>query len=380
MLTSPPVVWRAGKERYVRKPVVVAERAEGRDNNFNLLRMIAASAVLVSHAYPLTLGKDAIEPLLTSTGYKLGTTAVTIFFAVSGFFITKSFDRRNSIPDFLLARVARIYPALIVVLMLSAFVLGPIMTALPVGQYFSSLHTWTYVPRNLMLRHQQWALPGIFLTAPGGAAVNGSLWTLFAEVSCYALVMLFALLRLTRPLSYPLILCLAIALILLVPQTEGGGLAHAASTLSFPFALGAAAYVYRQYVPVSGLLALALLGLAALCRWTPAYPILHALAISYGALWFGFANIPGLRAYNRLGDYSYGMYIYAFPVEQVIATTLHPASPWVMIAIGFPITLALAVVSWTWIEAPALANRHVLAAQWRLRRLRAREAAAAAAS
>ena len=197
----------------MRKPVVVAERAEGRDNNFNLLRMIAASAVLVSHAYPLSLGRDAIEPLLTSTGYKLGTTAVTIFFAVSGFFITKSFDRRNSIPDFLLARVARIYPALIVVLMLSAFILGPIFTVLPVGQYFSNLHTWTYVPRDLMLRHQQWALPGVFLSAPGGPAVNGSLWTLFAEVSCYGLVMLFGLLRLTRPLSFPLILCLAVALI-----------------------------------------------------------------------------------------------------------------------------------------------------------------------
>lgn len=363
----------------MRKPVVVADRAEGRDNNFNLLRMIAASAVLVSHAYPLTLGKDAVEPLLASTGYKLGTTAVTIFFAVSGFFITKSFDRRNSIPDFLLARVARIYPALVVVLMLSAFVLGPLLTTLSLGRYFSDLHTWTYVPRDLLLRHQQWALPGLFAGAPGGPAVNGSLWTLFAEVSCYGLVMLCGIWSLTRPASFPAVLCLAIGLILLVPQTEGGGLAHAASTLSFPFALGAAAYVYRNHVPVSGLLALALLGLAVLCRWTPAYPILHALAISYGALWFGFANIPGLRAYNRLGDYSYGMYIYAFPVEQVIATTLHPASAWTMIAIGFPITLLLAIASWTWIEAPALANRHVLAAQWRLRRLRTRDAAPAAA-
>lgn len=364
----------------MRKPEVVAARAEGRDNNFNLLRMIAASAVLVSHAYPLTLGKGAAEPLLASTGYKLGTTAVTIFFAVSGFFITKSFDRRNSIADFVLARVARIYPGLIVVLMLSAFLLGPALTALPLGRYFADLHTWTYVPRNLLLRSQQWALPGLFLDAPQGPAVNGSLWTLYWEVCCYGLVMLCGLCRITRPAFFPLILCLAIGLILLVPQSEGGGLAHAAAILSFPFALGAAAYVYRQYVPVSGLLALALLALTALCRWTPAYPVLHALAISYGALWFGFAGIPGLRAYNRLGDYSYGMYIYAFPVEQVIATTLHPASPWTMIAIGFPITLVLAVASWTWIEAPALANRHVLAAQWRLRRMRAREAEPAAAS
>ena len=356
-------------------PVVVADRSEGRDNNFNLLRMIAASAVLVSHAYPLTLGPAASEPLLASTGYKLGTTAVTIFFAVSGFFITKSFDRRKSVPDFILARVARIYPALIVVLTLSALLLGPLFTALTVGAYFSELHTWTYVPRNLLLRHQQWALPGVFLGAPGGPAVNGSLWTLFSEVNCYGLVMLAGLLRLTRPAFFLAIPLLAIGLILTVPQSEGGGLAHAAATLSFPFAIGAAAYVYRKYVPISGLLALALVAVAAVCRFTPAYPILHALALSYGALWFGFAAIPGLRRYNLFGDYSYGMYIYAFPVEQIVATTLQPTSPWVTIAISFPATLALAVLSWTWIEAPALANRHVLAALWRLRRLRETPAA-----
>lgn len=355
------------------KSVVISERAQGRDNNFNLLRMIAASAVLISHAFPLTLGPSAAEPLLASTGYKLGTTAVTIFFAISGFFITKSFDRRNSVPDFLLARVARIYPGLIVVLLLSAFVLGPILTNLPLGTYFSDRHTWTYVPRDLLLRHQQYPLPGLFQNAPAGTAVNGSLWTLYYEVSCYALVVLFGLLGITRPAVFPLVLVLAIGLILTIPQSEGGGLTGAAAILSLPFALGAAAYIYRDHVPISALLALALVAVAAACRWTSVYPILHAVALSYGAIWFGFACIPGLRAYNLFGDYSYGMYIYAFPVEQVIASTLRPASPWITIAISLVLTFALAVASWTWVEAPALANRHALAARWRLRRMRAHD-------
>lgn len=352
------------------KPVFVEQRAEGRDNNFNLLRMAAASAVLVSHAFPLTLGPAATEPLFVSTGYKLGTTAVTIFFAVSGFFITKSFDRRNSLPDFLLARVARIYPALIVVLMLSAFVVGPLLTSLSLHGYFSSLHSWTYVPRNLLLRHQQWALPGLFTTAPAGPAVNGSLWTLYSEVSCYGLVVLFGLLGISRPRIFPIVLCAAVALVFLVPQSEGGGLHHAAATLSLPFALGAAAYIYRKYVPVSAGLAVAIFALAAICRSTTVYPALHALALSYGALWFGFARIPALRHYNLLGDYSYGMYIYAFPIEQIFATTVRPGSPLAMVAFSFPVTLLCAMTSWTWIESPALAKRHLIAAKWRLRRLR----------
>ena len=341
------------------------QRAIGRDNNLNLLRMIAASAVLVSHAYPLTIGKDALEPLLASTGYKLGTTAVTIFFAVSGFLITKSFDRRNSTPDFLLARVARIYPALVVVLALSAFALGPVFTKLSLGAYFSDRHTWTYVPRDLMLRNQQWTLPGLFLDAPGGPAVNGSLWTLFSEVSCYGLVMVCGYAGLLRPKLFPAVMAIAIGLCIFVPQGEGGGLARAAAILTLPFAIGGAVYVYRSLVPVSGLLALGLIIFAVIFRPTPAYPIIHAAAVSYGALWFGFANLPRLRRYNLVGDFSYGMYIYAFPVQQVVAVTVRPHTPLLMIALSFPVTLSFAAASWFLVENKALAHRHIIAARVR---------------
>jgi len=353
--------------------VTVEFRAVGRNNNFNLLRMIAATAVLVSHAWPLALGPTVAEPLATATGYKLGTTAVTIFFAVSGFFITKSFDQRNSVSDFLVARVARIYPGLLTVLLLTAFVLGPVFTTLPIGAYLRDRHVWTYVPFNLSLKHLQWGLPGVFLTNPTPPAINGSLWTLFYEICCYAAVVATGLTRISRPITFPLILLTAIAPFFFIPHGGKETLLEAVAILTLPFALGAAAYVYRRYVPLSGWLATGLLTAAALAHGSFIYPLIYALALSYASLWLGFSKIPGLHRYNLLGDYSYGMYIYAYPVEQMVVALTHPIGPTALIAISLPITLLLAVASWTMIEAPTLAHRHTLAARLRVRHIRGKD-------
>lgn len=343
----------------------IADVSVGRDNNFNLLRMLAAAAVLVSHSWPLTLGPGAAEPLAAATGYKLGTTAVIVFFAVSGFFITKSFDRRSSIADFTVARVARIFPGLFVVLLLSATLLGPLFTELPIGHYLRDPHSWTYLPRNLLLFYgQQYRLPGVFTSNPL-PAVNGSLWTLANEAACYVLVAVAGLLRLSRPLTFPLVLGAVLVLALSVPASARDGVVVDHVLILFlPFALGAAAYVYRRRIPQSALLAVALAITAALARGTPAYPLLYAVAVSYGALWFGFAEIPTIKAYNRLGDFSYGIYIYAFPVQQMIVALARPLDPVVLIVASLPPTVLLATLSWHLVESPALARRHVLRRIW----------------
>lgn len=351
--------------------IFVADRDVGRNNNFNLVRMIAASGVLFSHAWPLALGKATIEPLFTETGYKLGTTCVTIFFAISGFFITKSFENRVSISDFVLARIARIYPALVVVLLLTVFLLGPLFTTLSLQQYFSDRHTWTYLPRNLSLGMMQWQLPGVFTTNPGGDAINGSLWTLIREVSCYGLIALAALMRLTKQSLFPFVLVILALSVLFMQQSEGGGLLHSSSTLAFPFALGSAAYIYRRVVPLSAFLVFGLAFVAVILRSTAFYPLIHAAALSYFALWCGFVRFPVIQIYNRLGDYSYGMYIYAFPVEQATIAIFPSLSPIQLVLMSFPVTLLLSCLSWNWIELPALAHRHVIAARIRLRRRQA---------
>ena len=157
----------------------LSQVSRGRDNNLNLLRVLAAAAVLVSHAYPITRGPEAEEPLHNLTGFTLGTVAVYVFFVVSGFLIAKSFEGSKGVLDWSAARVLRLFPGLFVALALTVLVLGPIVTTLPLAAYFADPATLAYLPQNLALIAQRFDLPGVFVGNPYPSAVNGSLWTLF---------------------------------------------------------------------------------------------------------------------------------------------------------------------------------------------------------
>ena len=116
----------------------LGDLASRRNNNFNLIRMLAATAVLVSHSYPLSQGSTAVEPLSGWLGLSLGELAVITFFCVSGFFISLSRDRAPGLIDFVAARCLRIYPGLTLVLLLSVFLIGPIFTTLSTPEYLRS--------------------------------------------------------------------------------------------------------------------------------------------------------------------------------------------------------------------------------------------------
>jgi peptidoglycan/LPS O-acetylase OafA/YrhL len=338
---------------------ILGEVCEGRDNNLNLIRMVAALAVLVSHAWPLTLGPGTVQPLERLLGVPLGFLAVWVFFAVSGFLIARSFERQPTVGRWAMARILRLFPALAVVLVLTVTVLGPLVTELPLAAYLTRTETLTYVPRNLSLAFLQFDLPGVFRDQPYPGAINGSLWTLFHEVACYAGVLVLGLLGILRNRVAMAVLLAGFLLAHhAVLQTGLGDLVpgklRALMGLALPFAAGVGLYVWRDRVRLhpAGVAALALL--AWLGRETPFHPLLLVLALSYGV--FVLAHLPGafLRRYNRLGDYSYGVYIYAFPMQQLMVHLFQPMDPLTNIALAVPATLGLAVLSWTWVEKPAL--------------------------
>ena len=145
----------------------------GRYNNLNAIRMLAAAAVLVSHAWPITLGAGSVELLYAQTGQSLGYFAVALFFGVSGLLIARSFDRRRSMIQFLVARVLRIFPALLVVLVLTV-IGGAFVSELGLAQYLKSRATWTYIPANMSLAFTQKALPGVFSNNAYGPHTTGA--------------------------------------------------------------------------------------------------------------------------------------------------------------------------------------------------------------
>ena len=344
--------------------------ATGRNNNLNIIRMIAASAVLVSHAYPIALGAGKPEPLKDLVGYSLGTLSVFAFFVISGFLIANSYERSSSRRRFLAARSLRLFPGLIVSLLLVAFVMGPVSTTFPLATYLSDPSTYGFVVRNTLLVHPQYTLPGVFETNPY-PTVEGSIWTLAHEVACYLGVFILGwvgLLHNRRAMAiiFILYICVWLAVpafdINLHPKIE------ALRRLSIAFAVGTAFYIWRDRIILTWPVALVLIGIAAVFRDTSIQALTTVSALGYLVFWLAYIPGGALRHYNKLGDYSYGIYIYAFPVQGLVIWALGPMQPLENMLWSFPATLILAILSWHWVEKPSLALVHRFKAEPRLQK------------
>lgn len=353
----------------------LGDLASRRNNNFNLIRMLAATAVLISHSYPLASGTHVAEPLSSWLGLSLGELAVITFFCVSGFFISLSRDRAPSNTDFFCARLLRIYPGLVLVLLLSVFVVGPMFTTLGTLEYLRDGSIYSYLSNNLMLFNMKFQLPGVFQENPY-PGINGSLWTLFYEVTLYLLVGglgAFAFYEPGRRFAGFLMFYAVVytAFKVTLAHTSLLDQLHRAQfffTWSLPFVLGMALYRYRQHIQHRFVWFLPLAALAAGSYQTAYFFECFVLAWAYLIFYLGFATHPVADRYNQLGDYSYGMYIYAFPVQEILAHLIKGIGPISMMLVAFPIVLIAAIGSWHFIEKPAMARRHRFAA-WVISRL-----------
>jgi peptidoglycan/LPS O-acetylase OafA/YrhL len=333
----------------------IVDRDAGRDNNFNLLRMLAATGVVISHAYPISLGPTTTEPLFDLLGVSLGTVCVMIFFTISGFFITRSFAQKHSLRSFLHARALRLFPALAVVLAATVIISALFLTVVPPKMFWPA--AGEYLLRNLLLFFPKYPLPGVFESNPLGPAINGSLWTLNYEVMCYlGVVLCGALGLLGRPAAFAAGLVLLLALYATAQVLPLHDRIENLVQLALPFAIGMSFWVWRSVIPLSWPLAGFSLVAAVLLRPTPVFGFALVLALAYWVFILGYARIQLLRGYTRLGDYSYGTYIYAFPIQQLVAF-FGVVSPLINIGLSFPAVLLCAVLSWAFVESPALRLR-----------------------
>jgi peptidoglycan/LPS O-acetylase OafA/YrhL len=329
-------------------------------NNFDALRFWAALAVLWSHAVPLSYGTEQREWLFAWSGGQttLGTVSVTIFFTISGYLITRSFERANSPWEFLVARALRILPALLVVLIAVAFVLGPIVSSLAPADYYRSADPYRYLVQQVTFVRFFDQLPGVFEHNPL-PYVNGPLWTLRHEVECYALVFALGLFGvLNRYVTLALYLAGLVLLGIVDHNAVVDGL-HLPETnnhldLGTKFLAGALVYQWRlplRAAPAALGFAVVLAclfggGQLAMAQRT-VLPYL-TMFLALGMSW----RVPSLI---RFGDLSYGTYIYAWPVKQLVVLCSHQPHWFTTAAISTPIVLLLAWLSWHCVEKGALA-------------------------
>lgn len=321
--------------------------ADGRDNNFDVLRLVAATMVLVSHAFPLT-GHD--EPLAALGGPTLGGLGVALFFTMSGFLIAKSWSWQPSLRDFARKRFLRIMPGLWVAVALTVLVLGPLVTTVSLGAYFSTPGVWGYFARCWVLLTFDSSLPGVFSDNVYADAVNGSLWTLPLEVAAYSMVVLLgvaALFERRRVVGGMFVAAFAASTVVQV-----GVLAEPLALLAY-FLVGTTAYLYRDRISLSW--PWALLGLASwvLSFGTPALVPVSLVVLPYAVFVCAYRTPRALRHLCGAGDVSYGIYIYAFPVQQT-AVLMGAETPLENFLVAAPITWLLACASWRIVEQPAL--------------------------
>lgn len=351
--------------RLVRPETLADGLARGTDN-FLLLRVIAAAAVVYGHAYAMVVTHGERDLFIRmGWGSYSGTIAVDLFFIVSGFLVTGSYLRRRNVFAFAWARALRVIPGYASCLVASAFVLGALYTTLPLATYLVHAGTHDYVQVNLKLgTHLIWRLPEVFVDNPRRDTINGSIWTLPAEVRMYLWVAFAGALGiLAWRWACSLLLLGLFVLGLLAPEHLWWVPHPAFVQLAGCFALGVLCYLYRDVIPANGWWLAACTVLAWALRHTPMYPFAFALAEVAFVFWFAYRT--RWHGYNRLGDYSYGLYLWGYPMQQVVAHHLPATSPLANAALALPLALLVAVLSWHLVEKPAIGLKSAPRAMWR---------------
>jgi peptidoglycan/LPS O-acetylase OafA/YrhL len=337
-----------------------ARLADSRRNNLRIVRLVAATAVIFAHSYGLNFGLAAerYEPLAALTGIDSGSLAVDVFFVASGFLVGRSLLRGRDPVDFLLSRALRIYPGLICAVLAMAFLLGPAVTGLSLHGYFrdhwlyrfiafdtTMVSPWRFVP----------GLPGTFADLPYPKVVNGSLWTLPWELWMYAVLLgLFLVRGLGR--VYPVILgalALAYASVALGLWDAGVYPGIAIRFLAM-FHAGVAAYRFRDRIvlswPVFATLSVAMVVVNVATQTA----VLLPLWLAYAVLFVSYYPPLVIERWCDGPDYSYGIYIYAYTVQQTLIWRFGPMPVLPHFLLAWGLTMPLAMLSWHFIEEPAL--------------------------
>jgi peptidoglycan/LPS O-acetylase OafA/YrhL len=340
-----------------------------RSNSIGFLRFFFAAAVLWSHAYGI--GGFGYDPIgRVDHGLIAGLVAVGGFFVLSGFLITRSYETVRNAFRFLWHRALRIFPAFWVCLVVTAFGFAPLAFVHERGTltgFFSSPDSpVTYLTRNALLVIYQPNIRGLLASLPTPLAFNGSLWTLAYEFCCYISVAALGLIGVIRRAPtiiaiFSLSLFCVYVVLLWFYGAHGVTIGLDVFSLLVYFAFGSTAYLLRDRIPARWWLA-ALCAVALVAALpTRAFPLIVIPCVSYLTL-FAAMKLP-LRDFDRRMDLSYGIYIYAFPVQQLLVLyglNVLGFAPYLMAT--FVIVLALAAASWFAIEERSLSLKGAFSA------------------
>lgn len=335
-----------------------APRASSHSGVLDGLRLALAILVVYSHSYALLTGSDETEPLYRFTNGQLtwGGFAVDVFLILSGYLITASWMRNPSIAQFFRNRILRIYPGFAVAIALGVLVVAPLSTNASIA-----VNPAKWILGTLNLRGYE--PDGVFPNVPFSGSMNGSVWSISYEFWCYVGTAVFGVLGwISRRKLVLLVLLAAVAIsivfVALHLRTAGGlpgvifGDAFLWARLLPYYAAGWFFYAMRDRIPrTPSLAAAAVLALVvgAFCApWGIAAT--GPIAVAYLVVFVSYRRAPRFQFVTRYGDLSYGVYLYAFPIQQLLVRFHIARTPLTLFAAATPLTLAAAMLSWHLVE------------------------------
>jgi len=333
------------------------------NNNFDFVRLMAAIGVLFTHCFDLS-DRASLEPLRLLDANSFSFYAVRIFFIISGYLITQSALNSSSALSYFSKRVLRIFPALVVTVVISAFILGPVVTDLGITAYFTSGETYSYLS-NICLYCNQQELPGVFKTINHTPLVNGSLWTLVYEFTFYVGIYCLHRLGLLTKRLFLFVLFLAVICCEYYLQNNPVLMAYYPSVnmsvgplieFSVFFAGGVLHYLYRKEIVFNNLYGLAmtaLLFISVIMFPSALNRIIVYILLPYIVFCFSFTKSV-VNNFGKNGDFSYGIYLYSFPVQQVILHYFPSINIVLFFILALTVTAVFAYFSWHYIESPML--------------------------
>lgn len=338
---------------------------DARLNALNLWRLVLAAEVMLWHCWPVTgrLPPAPTRQLLFSIG-------VDGFFAVSGFLITRSWLEDPRLREFLTARALRILPGYYICLIVTALVFAPLSVAIQGGSAAKLLFSFApfdYILRNGAVAYVHLNVGGTPTGIPYPGLWNGSLWSLVWEASCYVAVAGIGLAGLAkhRWISLAILAPSVVGATLLPPLTVPGSwtLAQLAVRSAITFAAGAVMYQWKDVIPARWSLVAVSAVIVLLAGQLPDYRVVAALPLAYAIIVSGALLKNGHLRLRT--DLSYGVYIYAFPAQQLLAVGgLAHLQPFALFPVAVVAALPLAAASWFLIEKPSLSLKRRLKRRW----------------
>ena len=328
---------------------------------------MGAITVVVYHSYPLLYSKYYHDWLYDLTGYSSsGSISLDVFFVISGFLITQSYCRNSSAQVFFKARMLRIFPAYLMSMLIIALLIGPVFTTLPILDYFENLDTWRFFI-GIGLFKLQFYLPQVFTQSYHHTnSVNGSVWSLSYEWVMYFFLFLFGQIGLLKPTKLNISLHAIIIVIMvwfdLNPEFTTIKIAGIQSSIIVHlyclFMVGSWLFLLKDKFKINHTIGIVTCMVWVATFHTIYYPICALLAIPIMVIWIAHLPINFLRKITSTGDYSYGIYIFGFPIQQIIIQiTKGNIGIYPMIISSLFLTLLVAILSFHFIEAPFLKRK-----------------------